>query len=257
MVNFTNQLPSSHARVHLESSSNQSQQVIARLDLSVDIASATLYSYLKSPLIGFISRTPTISNRYRLILPEQPSKKSQKSKKTEHELEQKLLMDNFIKFLVVDEKTGALYFNISEQQSGLFLFSKWSKLRKFFLFERNQTSKLIKLDVQSEIDEKFTVFVELLFVTKSKTRRINQQDLEHRNQFVINSNNLLSMLRHGDEFVLSLSVDENSPTWTDPIVGLSEYLRTSVMRNRKATLHYEMIKDSIQFYLVSDKRYFT
>lgn len=171
-------------------------------------------------------------------------------------MEQKLLIDNFLRYLAVDEQTGALYLNMSEQ-SGLWLYSKWSKLRKYFWFERNLTSKLVKIEVQS--DTRFSVYVELVLLKRfdvSATTALSQIN-NHRNRFLVNSNNLLSMFRHGDEFVLSMSVEENSMTWVEPIVSIREYLRASVMRNRKSTLQFEMVKDSLAYYLLHpDDSYF-
>lgn len=165
------------------------------------------------------------------------------------EFEQKLLVDNFLRFLMVDEQTGALYLNISEQ-SGLFLYSKWSKLRKYYLLDRNQTWKLVKVDVSS-LTGRWSVYVALSFEKKQREAAIGPVvSSGHRNRFQINSNNLLSLLRHGDEFILTLSVDENAATNVDPIVNVREYLRSSVLRNRKSTLQFEMLKDSLSFQLL-------
>lgn len=276
-------------------------QVVARIDLSLDITSASLYAYLKCPLIGFVAPrqdSTTTNARYKLMLPDLSAlKKSAKSRKNSaanqaqvcfklnffnsssselndlnfllislfksHEIEQKHLMENLLRFLTLDEQTGALFLNITEQ-SELFLFSKWSKLRKFYLYERNTTSKLVKIDVinnsqpnnNNNNSDKFSVYIELMFARSSPSALPSARSGEynhHRNEFVINGNNLLSMLRHGDEFVLAMSVDENSATWLEPIVSVREYLRTSVLRNRKQSLHFEMIKDSLRFYLIDNK----
>lgn len=170
-------------------------------------------------------------------------------------------MDNFLRFLTIDEQTGALYLNITEQ-SGIYLYTKWSKLRKYFYFDRNITSKLIKIDIQNDIN-KFNVYIELVFAKQNNdllmpTETFSVENLEtHRNKFKINSNNLLNLFPYGDEFLLTVSVDENSLTWLDSIVSLRDYLRTSVLRSRKSALQFEMIKDSLKFYLLTpDDSYF-
>lgn len=243
--------------------------------MSMAISSASLFSYMKSPIIGFVSKKSP-SSHYKLLLAEPPtspsskktnkqtsrnSNKNSRSAQSIVDVEQKLLHDNLLRFLNVDESTGALYLNISEQ-SGLFLYSKWSKLRKFYLYERNLTAKLVRIDVQSDHHVKYPLYIELVFEKPIVDQR-NALDFDssfnHRNRFLINSNNLLNVFRHGDEFLLALSVDENSFTSSaaDPIVNLMDYLRTSVMRNRKSALQFETIKDSLSFYLMNqDDSYF-
>lgn len=69
-------------------------QVVARVDLALDITSADLFSYFKCPLIGFVT-SKSGSSRYRLILPEITSKKNHKSRKQSRSVSQ---VFNIIKY---------------------------------------------------------------------------------------------------------------------------------------------------------------
>ncbi|CAF0806124.1 unnamed protein product [Brachionus calyciflorus] len=251
---------------------NESLETTMTFNLDIPVHSSNFVLLGKSPLIGFISFSDLEIYKYSFDLNtpkfhyQRPLIKRTRFTNTS-ETEQDLINDCFLSLISVDEQTGAVYFN-TEQLNTVNLYSKMSKLLNFFYMEKNLTSKLISFNVQVynlyfKLNVKISI--DLIFHLNLKKMSIpsGPEGLSHVNKLSINSNNLLNLFRNGDEFLLSLEVEENSPTWpaylefnqADQegfIVNLKEYFRTKLNPDKKNYLINLQVLENTRFYILND-----
>ena len=194
-----------------------------------------------------------------------------------------LLDESFYSQLYLDEHTGALYFNLGEssdlklniQGQQQYLYAKIAKLINFYYFERNILSKLVRVDavlIDGAKNSTETIWANLifkqpgvlsLFKSSPKSKQTELAEIEaslaQKNSFVVNSNNLLNLFQYGDEFLVSINIEENSPTWMalddlehdqssneGQLINIKKYFESKMDHRRN--LIYRNILNELRYY---------
>lgn len=219
-------------------------------NLNIPVHSSEFSILAKSSnLIGFVTPTDEQMIKYSFNT-DKPNFYIQKPivKKVRFINSSDLVEDNFLSLIKVDEQTGAVYFN-PDQLSSVVLFSRMSKIINLYYQHKNLTNKLINFDCvikNSAHSLSLKVWLNLIFNSKTENPIVsfNPEFLVHKNNFLINSNNLLNLFRNGDEFLINLEMEENSPTWPSYvefnqadqegfIVNLNEYFKSRLNPDKK------------------------
>ncbi|RMZ97665.1 protocadherin Fat 1 isoform X1 [Brachionus plicatilis] len=242
---------------------------IVTFNLNVPMHTSAFVQMQKSLLVGFVTFSDSQIRKYLFDI-DQPLFVYNAPTILFIDQEQNLINENFLKLIQIDEHTGAIYFN-PKQLNAINLSHRLSKLVHYFHYGKHQASKLVDFQVtvkNMHTSVSLNVRVNLIFHSSPQPVWIqNSVDaLSNHNKFRINTNNLLNLFRHGDEFLLALDIEENSPTWpayleyheSDQegfIVNLRDYLKARLNSDAKTTLiNFNLLKNT-RFYLPND-RYF-
>jgi len=198
------------------------------------------------------------------------------------EKEKKLLIETFYSQLYLDENTGALYFNLNEnnfyehnedssentfmhQTTGHsinqpYMYSKLAKLINYYLYEKNLHKKRVRVDawlnsedLSSAKNLTVSVWIDILFRKPHEQQSEPKHNafslsslLNHENKFQINSNNLLNLFNNGDEFTLTINIEENNNH--SDFLNLRKYFESKLDMKRNF-INLKLIKQ-LEYYLV-------
>jgi hypothetical protein len=190
-------------------------------------------------------------------------------------LEKSLLHDTFYSHLYLDEHTGSLYFNVHNNE--LYMYAKVvAKLVDYYYNERRIHSKLIKVDALIRpLNRTESIYINLIFRKKpnnfkpSSTLSLTPPPppiLMQQRQFLLNTNNLLDLFERGDEFVVEINIEENSPTWLSlgddydvtvnegQLINVRKYFESKL--NRRKSLSQQSLLDKLKYYNDDDDYFY-
>jgi len=146
-----------------------------------------------------------------------------------------------------------------------YMYSKLAKLINYYLYEKNMPKKRVKVDAWMLNEEKeeedsasarnmtASIWIDLLFrrpheqvQTKDNSLFSLNSLLSHENKFRINSNNLLNLFSNGDEFTLTVNIEENNNH--SDFLNLRKYFESKLDMKRNF-INLKLIKQ-LHYYLV-------
>ena len=124
--------------------------------------------------------------------------------------------------LHVDAQTGALFYSppLHPHLHPHVFYSKLARLIRFYHFENGMAGKLVRLDAlvscgQQQLQRNVTIWLNVKFAGGEKKAMLPQQQQPQQQQLTITTDNVLGVMRAGDEFSLTVHVAENALTWVE------------------------------------------
>ena len=139
------------------------------------------------------------------------------------------------------------------------MYSKLAKLINYYLYEKNVPKKRVRVDawlVDADHSSNSTVsiWVDLVFGKEQHEQHIKSKLdafalnslVGYENKFQINSNNLLNLFNNGDEFTLTVNIEENNNH--SDFLNLRKYFESKLDMKRNF-INLKLIKQ-LEYYLV-------
>ena len=169
--------------------------------------------------------------------------------------ERNILWESFYSMIRLDNSTGALFFDASNEKNQQLLYSKLAQLIQFYHYENHLSTKRLKTDAivsNGHYKRTTSLYVDLIFTNQITEQKrlfeLEKSDLTLKNKFEINSDNLLNLFNNGDEFITKVTVAENSPA-NKTILDIRKYFESKInLRSAKNIVKFNLLKD-IRFYL--------